>query len=1128
MTTTAPLGHATLSHATLSHATVSRPVPANPFPAPLDLPAGELRVWQQEIVLPTYPTGEAETLPVFFERRVYQGSNGKVYPLPAIESVGDVAMPRAWQAVIIENAWLQVILLPEIGGRIHRVYDKTIGYDVFYRQDVIKPALVGLAGPWASGGVEFNWPQHHRPSTWMPTDVAIEREADGAVTVWLGEHEPMDRMQGMHGIRLRPDSVLIESRARIVNRTPFTRTFLWWANVAAEVHDQYQSFFPADVRWVADHAVRATSTFPVATGTYYGVDYGARAGANDLSWYRNIPVPTSYMVRETSFDFFGGYDHRAGGGFVHIADRHIAPGKKQWTWGNHPFGHAWDRELTDHGGPYIELMAGVYTDNQPDFTYLAPYETRTFSQCWWPFQALGPVQQADRDLALRCTAEDRRLTLGVAAAGDHGPLRLRLHAAGGVLADLDVVAAPGRPWTGTVDLPAGLTLPEVEVTVTGAKVALAYRAPTPVGEVVVPPPASEPPAPATIASQEELFLTGEHLEQYRHPTRSPETYWQEALRRDPGDARCNIALAHRWLKRGRAADAVPLLRAAIARLTGRHPNPVDGEAHYLLGLALETLGHDDEAWAAHAKATWNAAWRGAASYRLACLAGRRGDHRQVLAFTTQALDANGGHQQARNLRAAWLRRQGAPSAHGEIAALLAANPLDHAAGHLEALGTGTRTGWQARTRRDPQTLLDVALTWAEGGLLSEAIDALEDAAVRDRTTLHALAWLHERSADAVRAAACRAEARTAPEPALFSVRPEEEAILRAAIAATDDAWPAVALGNFLHDKLRHAEAITAWETAVARDATCAAALRNLGIACHDRRHDLAGALDLYQRALAAAPQEARLLFELDQLAKRCGQAPATRLARLEAHAALVEARDDLSIERIALLNRLGRPDEARARLTARRFHPWEGGEGKVMSQHVATHLALCRQALADKDPSTATTWAEKAVADPEHLGEAKHLHAALADIHWHLGQAADLAGDQVAAQRWFTAAAEARKDFSDMAVQAVSRMTIYQALALRDLGRHGEAEAACQRLEDHARRLTSTPATIDYFATSLPDLLVFSVDPNLRQGVQAAFLAAGAAVARGGGRAELEHVLTLDASHQEAAALLADLAQFHP
>ena len=200
----------------------------------------------------------------------------------------------------------------------------------------------------------------------------------------------------MHGVTLRPGSSLLELQVRLTNRTPLVQTFLWWANVAVRVHDDYEAYFPPDVHYVADHAKRAMSTFPVARGRYYGVDYGARPAAEaDLRWYRNIPVPTSYMAMGSRRDFFGGYDHAAGEGYVHWADHTISPGKKLWTWGNHDFGYAWDRELTDADGPYVELMAGVFTDNQPDFSFLLPGEVRTFSQCWYPIVGTGPVQEAE-------------------------------------------------------------------------------------------------------------------------------------------------------------------------------------------------------------------------------------------------------------------------------------------------------------------------------------------------------------------------------------------------------------------------------------------------------------------------------------------------------------------------------------------------------------------------------------------------------------------------------------------------------------------------------------------------------------------------------------------------------------
>ena len=326
--------------------------------------------------IPTWELPEPSRYPMYFDKRVYQGSSGRIYPC-RIMSLADGLTNRDWTIVTLENDHVLLEIMPELGGRILRGYDKHARNDFFYRQDSIKPALVGLAGPWMSGGVEFNWPQHHRPATWMPTAHSIEHSEDGSITVWLGDHDPMHRMRGTLGLCLRPDSALIEAKVRLCNRSPITRTFLWWANVAAAVHDDYQSFFPPDVDHVADHAARAMSHFPIANNEYYGVDH--RPGT-DLSWYRNIPVPTSYMVRETGFDFFGGFDHGPGAGFLHVADRHIAPGKKQWTWGNHDFGHAWDRELDDQCRPYVELMAGVYTDNQPDFTYLLPYEVKTFSR----------------------------------------------------------------------------------------------------------------------------------------------------------------------------------------------------------------------------------------------------------------------------------------------------------------------------------------------------------------------------------------------------------------------------------------------------------------------------------------------------------------------------------------------------------------------------------------------------------------------------------------------------------------------------------------------------------------------------------------------------------------------------
>ena len=324
-----------------------------------------VKAWAEKVSIPTYELGKAEKNPVFLENRVYQGSSGKVYPHSVTENVSDEKTLHEYQAVYLENEYISVMFLPELGGRVQRATDKTNGYDFVYYNHVIKPAMVGLTGPWISGGIEFNWPQHHRPSTFDPVNWRIEENADGSATVFIGETENMFRTRQVSAFTVYPGRAYLEIRTQLYNPTDAPQTFLWWANPAVAVNDDTRSIFPPDVYAVMDHGKRDVSAFPIARGVYYKMDYSRGV---DISRYRNIPVPTSYMAFHSDYDFVGNYDDGKEAGLLHVADHHISPGKKQWTWGNGEFGRAWDRNLTDSDGPYIELMTGCFTDNQPDFT----------------------------------------------------------------------------------------------------------------------------------------------------------------------------------------------------------------------------------------------------------------------------------------------------------------------------------------------------------------------------------------------------------------------------------------------------------------------------------------------------------------------------------------------------------------------------------------------------------------------------------------------------------------------------------------------------------------------------------------------------------------------------------------
>jgi len=1063
-------------------------------------PTAIVHAWEETISMPTYPAEPADPNPMFLERRVYQGSSGKVYPNPFTDRVSTEKTDRSYRAVYLENEYVRLMMLPEIGGRIHIGHDKTNGYDFFYRQHVIKPALVGLLGPWISGGVEFNWPQHHRPSTFMPVHASIEHGQDGSATVWLSEHDPMLRMKGMAGICLHPGRSVIEVKVRLYNRTPLVQAFLWWANVAARVHDQYEAFFPPDVTFVADHAKRAVSHFPIARNFYYGVDYTAGV---DLRWYKNIPVPTSYMVTQSNYDFVGGYDHQQQAGFVHVADRHIAPGKKLWTWGSGQFGHAWDRNLTDTDGPYVELMAGVYTDNQPDFSWLQPYETRTFSQFWYPIQKIGPVSCANLRAALSLGRDGDKVRIGICASESFRDCTIEAWCEEERVFRANVNLAPGKPWMGDFPDKRELDAFRFELRDAHGNVLLAYRA-EPAHQSELPAPATEPSSPEDVESADELYIIGLHLEQYRHATRSPETYWEEGLRRDPGDARLNNAMGLLALRRGEFARAESFFSAGIRRLTERNPNPRDGEPYYNLGLALGWLQRAEEAYEAFYKATWNYAWRSAAYYEMGKISCGRGDFAEALRHLNDSLKSDAENLKARDLEAAVLRRMDRNAeARQLLDETLQRDPLDLLAlTERFFLGGAREDDADADPARDlltaldgdVQTALDIGYDYADVGLLEEALRCLEMVAAGTNAQypmiFFTLAWLADRMGDGQAAAMYRKRGTNAPTLYCFPSRLEEMLVLQHTLRhAPGDAKANYYLGNFYYDRKRYDEAIACWQGSVELDPGFSIPWRNLGIAEYNVRHDAKAALRAYAHAFKANPSDARVLYELDQLRKCIGVEPEKRIADLKLHNDLVERRDDLSIEHIALLNLTVQHERALGILLSRRFSPWEGGEGLVSSQYVETHTALGRAALDAGDFPHAAQHFRKAREYPDNIGEGKHLLTLERQLDYWEGVALEQTGDTQRAHQLYRAAAAS--------LSAYSVHSYYRALALRRLGSEDEARSALEALRAHARQHREDEPAIDYFATSLPNFLLFDDDLKRRNRVECLVLEAYAELGLG-------------------------------
>ncbi|THU39691.1 DUF5107 domain-containing protein [Niastella caeni] len=1065
-----------------------------------------VKVWQEPVTIPTYEIGAPDKNPMFFEKRVYQGSSGVVYPHPVIEKIFDEKQDKTYNGLFLENEYLKIMILPELGGRVQMAYDKIKQRHFIYYNQVIKPALVGLCGPWISGGIEFNWPQHHRPSTFQPVDWSIKENEDGSKTIWVNEVERMFRTKGMAGFTLHPGKAYLEIKVQLFNRTPLPQTFLWWANPAVKVNDDYQSVFPPDVNAVFDHGKRDVSTFPIATGTYYKVDYSP---GTDISRYKNIPVPTSYMAIHSDYDFVGGYEHDTKAGLLHVANHYVSPGKKQWTWGHSDFGQAWDRNLTDEDGPYIELMTGVFTDNQPDFTWLMPYEEKTFTQYFMPYRELGLVKNASKDLLVNIEKENAELVVKVFATSKQGQLTLTVfNKTGAQIQQYVIDGSPEDVFTASFAVDKDTTAENILLIITNVtgKEVLRYE-PVKNKKNEIPQPAKAALQPGEVANNEQLFLTGQHLEQYRHATYSPVPYYEEALRRDASDIRNNNALGAWYLRRGQFAKSEPYFRKAIAASTQRNANPYDSEPYYNLGLSLQYQGRHQEAYDAFYKATWCSAWQSSAFFSLAQIDLLQGEPAKAIKHLQQSLHRNMNNGKAWALKAA---------AYNELQQYVAAlhtcaEGLQRDAFNLslyveqykandelgrKAAAQQSLLQLQHGARGNVHNYIEYALDYAACGLYEDAIQLfhwyIEEAIDPGYPMVcYYLGWLHYAKNENDKIGGYYAQAAKADSYGCFPNRLEDIAVLQlAARLNAADAKAPYYLGNLWYDKRQYEEAIAQWELAAQRDGTFPTVFRNLGIAYFNKQQDAQKALQHYEKAFALDTTDARVLMELDQLYKRLNKDISARLQFLEKHLDLVIQRDDLYLERAALYNFIGQYQKAFDQIMERKFHPWEGGEGKVSAQYLYSLTEMARQCIQVKDYEKAIGLLQRAQEYPHNLGEGKLFGVQENDIFYWLGIACMRMGNNKAAIEFFTRATNglsqpaAAMFYNDQQPDKI----FYQGMAWRQLGNNERAAAIFKTLIEYGKTHRDDDIRIDYFAVSLPNLLIFDDDLNTRNQVHCDYM----------------------------------------
>lgn len=1068
-----------------------------------------VKAWRETVVIPTYEVGTPEKNPIFLEKRVYQGSSGVVYPYPVIESISDEKVDKEWHAIWIENEYIKVMILPELGGRVQMAYDKIKKRHFVYYNHVIKPALVGLTGPWISGGIEFNWPQHHRPSTYLPVDSTIEENEDGSVTVWVSETEKMFHQKGMAGFTLRPGKAYLEIKGQLYNRTNVPQTFLWWANPAVAVNDYYQSVFPPDINAVFDHGKRAVSSFPIATGTYYKMDYSAGV---DISNYKNIKVPTSYMGVNSMYDFEGGYENDTQAGMLHVANHHVSPGKKQWTWGNGDFGQAWDRNLTDEDGPYIELMAGVFTENQPDFTWLMPYEEKRFTQYFMPYRELGVVKEATKDLIMNIDFVDDQGN--VTQENTSGKVNFKVFATSKQEVRVILDDKEGECYNKVVTLSPEEVLDETVEVGDSAWYNLAFTIESLDGKYLmlwehekdeirpIPDPAEAALLPEQIKTNDQLYLTGLHLEQYRHATYNPVDYYEEALRRDPMDYRCNNALGLWYIRKCRFDKAEKYLRRAVKVLMKRNPNPYDGEPIYNLGLVLKYQGNFWRAYDMFYKATWNGAWQDAGFFECAQISVQRHHMEDASEEIENCLIRNTHNHKARALKAAILRlTDKKDEAVAWCEESLKIDQFNYGCLFELFLSTDNKKYLDKMVEMMhgmPNNYDELALDYVGAGLYGEALKVLQ-AAIDNKAitpmTYYYLGWVLRRKDpdDWEIAESAYDQASKYPSDYCFPNRPEAVLALKDAMKVNKkDAKAPYYLGCLYYDKRQYDVAMEVWRESAEIDPMFPTVWRNLALGLFNKEQKGEEAVKCMEKAFLLDTTDARILMELDQLYKRLGYDHAMRLKHLQQYPELIAKRDDLLLEEITLLNQTGNYAKAMKKLDAHQFHPWEGGEGKVSGQYQLSRLELAKKALFQHDYDTAISLLEACLVYPHHLGEGKLYGAQENDFYYFLGCAYAAKGmADKANECWEEATKGPQEPAAAMYYNdAKPDKIFYQGLALLKLGRVDEAHGRFYKLVNYGKNHLFEDVVMDYFAVSLPDLQIWEGDLNLSNQIHCKYMLA--------------------------------------
>jgi len=858
-----------------------------------------VQVYEKKLIIPTYEIGSEDQNPPF-----QRTGNGSIYPYAMQDDLDGERVDKAYNAVYLENRYLRVIVLPEIGGKLYSAQDKTTGNEMFYRNNVVKPGLIALRGAWISGGIEFNFPHGHTISTFMPIDYVIRESEDGSASVTVSNLERIFRMKWAVSITLYPDTSHIETAVFLYNRTPLPHRYYFWANSAVPATERMQFIYPMTKATTGNRVVN----FPIHESV-------------DLSWYVNHPRAVDLFALDTREDFFGCYEHDADAGVIHVSNSEEAWGKKFFTWGTTGDGSIWTERLTDNDGPYCEIQSGKFA-TQSIHGILPPHAVDTWKEYWLPVKKMGNFVWANKDAALNLefVPEDEPQNIKFAfntTSEISGEVLLKVGEK--TIYKQTANISPEEPFSETVPAPADMS-DKTSVTLTllseTEEEIISYTKGQPIKE-------AQPASEKEMSEAEKLCKAGLEAEK-RIDIAEAKRLYEEALQKEPNFAPARRAIGILYLKSGEFDMAEEQLKSAL------NISPDDQESHYYLGLVFKAQGKLNEAKAEFSKNSE------CANYFLGEIAMIEGDFANAARLFEKSIVGNPLDVKAIDMRAIALRKLGkVGEARNLLKSAFSICPTDFLALTEYCFIAGAGEEWQDLMkvlRNEAQSYLEVATDYENAGLYDESIAVLSkyvqqncDKNVYPLVYYH-LGYYFEKVGNQSEARKNYQKGKEGGRKYVLPHRLETIQVLRNALKIDpSDARARYYLGNLLYSKGRYEEAIEEWEKSTAIEPDFPIVHRNLGLAYRKLRDDIPSAIAEYECAVACDKGDYRLYLDLNELYLSSANILfAKRLAMFRNAPESVKVRSEIASKMASLYVESENYDEAITLLNEHKFNPWEG------------------------------------------------------------------------------------------------------------------------------------------------------------------------------------------------------------